>query len=195
MKKQIFFTMAALFGLMAGVNAQSYQMKITKADGSVVLIAADEVKSVTFVSEAASAAEEVAGTYLGWTSASAAYFSNMNSNGDQVVLTANADGSLKVVYASATWGTGTFDNVPVTLGDEYVLAETEGSIGMAMGGGTPKNYAAILKSATISKDKSTYTFVFTAPSVMGGTTMTFRNGTAPEDTSASAKSIMSNYGK
>jgi len=143
--------------------------------------------TMTFYSGEAPASLLVPGSYEGWTSASSAYFKAMNNNGDKVVITANEDGTVNVTYTSVSWGEATFKNVVVNKTDAgfTFTASGESTILMpGMGGNEAKEYAAIMESGVLSTDLQTYTFVFSAPSVMGGTTMTFQNGTAPEEEAA-----------
>lgn len=138
--------------------------------------------TMTFVEGEAPVALLVAGTYKGWTSAASAYFEGMNTDGDQVEITANEDETVKVVYTSETWGVATFDAVKVNRTDEgfAVAEEVEGVVLMpGMNGGEAKEYAIILKSGELTKNNREFTFEFNAPAVMGGTTLTFQAGEAP----------------
>lgn len=54
---------------------------------------------------------------------------------------------------------------------------------MGMGGQAPKDYECIFQGK-ISKDGKTYGLSFTMPAVMGGTTVTLKNGTAPKTKAA-----------
>lgn len=181
MKKAIF---TLITGLAFGLNANAqYVMKITKVDGTTITVNADDVESVTFSTDDTSVALTVEGTYEGWTSASAAYFSGMNNDGDKVELSAASATTVDLTYTSQTWGTATFKDVTVSQTDEgYTLSTAaESTILMpGMGGGDPREYACTFEGGSISADLKTYSFVFRAPAVMGGTTMTFQQGTAPD---------------
>lgn len=143
--------------------------------------------TMAFAAGEAPAALLAAGSYEGWTSAACAYFADMNNDGDKVTVKANEDGTVNITYTAKTWGEATFEHVAVTkteAGFEF-KAETESTILMpGMNGGEAKEYAAILLSGELSADGKTYKFVFSAPAVMGGTTMTFQNGTAPAEEEA-----------
>ena len=122
----------------------------------------------------------VVGTYNGWTEAGSQYFSGMVNNGDKVDVTANEGGTVKVVYTSTTWGTATFDTVSVSADENgFSFAEAEGTSLMAGMGGQAREYAAILTGATMSNNKQSYTFTISIPAVMGGTTVVFKEGSAP----------------
>lgn len=156
MKKSVFL------GLLAGI----------------VLAACEKPEELVPVEQAAQ------GVYAGWTNATAAYFPDgMANEGDSIAVTAVKDGVVKVDYHSTSWGTATFSSVTVSESEEaYVFQEAEGTIAISLGGSphgggaAPKEYAAILKQGVISKDKKTYEFVISAPAVMGGTTLTFKEG-------------------
>ena len=148
--------------------------------------------TMKFQTGIAPAEKVIAKQYGGWSNANAAYFQNMATDKDTVTITVNDDATLKVIYKSETWGEGTFENVKVTTGtDEYTLSETNGKVLMpGMGGGEPKEYEAVLKSGTIMADGKTYTLEISIPAVMGGTTLTFQQGSAPQDDSAKARAML-----
>ena len=170
--KKIILTLTALMALSLGARAQ-YIMKITKADGTVVTMNADDVQSVTFEQAG------ISGTYEGWTSASAAYFQGMVNKGDWVVIDATGDGAARLTYTSQTWGVAVFEGIAVSEdADHYTLGETDGTITMSGHGGT-NDYAATLVSGTVGKQTGSCDIVVKAPSVMGGTTMTFSTENLP----------------
>jgi len=148
----------------------------------MVLVACEKPEELVPVEQAAE------GVYAGWTNATAAYFPDgMANDGDSVVVTAVKDGIVKVDYRSTTWGTALFSSVAVSESEGgYTFSESEGTITISLGGSphggaAPKEYAAILKQGLVSSDKKSFTFVISAPAVMGGTTLTFKDGTAPEE--------------
>lgn len=124
------------------------------------------------------AAQTVAGTYSAYSSASFKYSATpIVTNGESVTIAANSDGTVKVTLTSGTWGTATVSNATVAKsGSDYSIAGS-GSVAMGMHSGSTSDYDCTL-AGTISGDKSTYSFVVTVPSVMGGTTITFINGDA-----------------
>lgn len=141
--------------------------------------------TITFTLGEAPAEKVVAGSYDGYVSAKFQYTPNpIITDGEKVAITANEDGTVKVVYTSNDWGTTTIEKATVTRdGDNYKLEGTGKSL-MAMGNQDPQEYDCTF-SGTISKDKETADIVFTLPAVMGGTTITFALGEAPStDTSS-----------
>lgn len=134
--------------------------------------------TITFINGEAPAGQLLQGSYSGWSSFSSAYFSGMNYDGQTVKLTANEDGTVKVSYTSDDLGSSEIDGVTVEKdGENYKIAGT-GTFSMGMNGSNPKDYDCEL-SGTISADKQTYSIAFSLPSVMGGSTITFQNGSAP----------------
>lgn len=118
--------------------------------------------------------KNIAGTYAGITMAEFPYSSiPMYTDDESLSLTSNTDGTVTVNFASADWGTTVVSSAVVTKGGDVYTLSGEGTSSMAMGGGTPKEYASSL-TGTISADKSAYTFVVSLP-IMGGTTLTFSN--------------------
>lgn len=123
----------------------------------------------------------IAGTYAGWTNVSSQYFQSMTSDNDTVVIAANGEGAVSLSYTSATWGKARFENVTIGKGNnEYTLGETNGTIRMS-NRGVENDYGAVLKTAAISLDKSTYNVEIFVADVMGGTTIAFQQGVAPQN--------------
>ncbi len=122
----------------------------------------------------------VAGTYAGYTSAAFIYSSTpIVTNGESVTMTANNDGTLSVSYTSGTWGATTISDATVTASASgYTISGTGTAAMTSHSTGTTSSYECNL-TGTISTDKSDAELVFTLPSVMGGTTITFRLGSAP----------------
>ena len=99
------------------------------------------------------------------------------TDGESVKLTANGDGSVKVVFESASWGTFTVESATATKeGEEYVFTGS-GSVAMGMGGST-SNYDFTLSGRT-NAAKDDFSIAFNVPAVMGGLTITLLPGTAP----------------
>jgi len=134
--------------------------------------------TITFTNGDIPVAQNIAGSYDGWVKMVMAYAPDgINYDGQSITITANEDGTVNVVYSSTDLGEATISNVAVTKdGDSYKLAG-EGT--MLMGMSEKKSDYACQLSGTISADKETYSIVLTLPSVMGGTTITFANGSAP----------------
>lgn len=124
------------------------------------------------------AANYLADTYEGWSKMVMQYMPNgITNDGDKAVLTANEDGTVTVAYTSTAYGSCSITATVAKDGDNYTLTG-EGTMLMGMTAGQEKEYACQL-AGTISSDKATYSISLTLPSVMGGTTITFQNGTAP----------------
>lgn len=123
------------------------------------------------------AAQVVAGSYSGYSSASFQYSSTaMYYNGETVAIAANNDGTVNVTFTSVTWGTTTISNASVAQsGSNYTIAGT-GTTSITGHGGSSSSYDCTL-AGTISSDKKTYSLAFTM-NFMGGTTVTFINGEA-----------------
>ena len=119
----------------------------------------------------------LAGTYEGYTDADCAMFQDRYTDGESVKLTANGDGSVKVVFESASWGTFTVESATATKeGEEYVFTGS-GSVSMGMGEST-SNYDFTL-SGRSNAAKDDFSIAFNVPAVMGGLTVTLLPGTAP----------------
>lgn len=119
----------------------------------------------------------LAGTYEGYTDASCAYFQNRYTDDESLKITANGDGSLSVVFESATWGTFRVDKAVVSKsGAEYAFTG-EGTVSMGMGENVT-DYAFTM-TGTSNAAKDSYSFAFDVPAVMGGLTVKLLPGTAP----------------
>lgn len=119
----------------------------------------------------------LAGAYKGYTDADCTMFQNRYTDGESVTLTANGNGTVKVVFESASWGTFTVESATATKeGEEYVFTGN-GSVAMGMGGST-SNYDFTL-SGRSNAAKDDFSIAFNVPAVMGGLTVTLLPGTAP----------------
>ena len=133
--------------------------------------------TLTFQTGDAPADLLLAGTYEGYTDADCAMFQDRYTDGESVKLTANGDGSVKVVFESASWGTFTVESATATKeGEEYVFTGS-GSVAMGMGEST-SNYDFTLSGRT-NAAKDDFSIAFNVPAVMGGLTITLLPGTAP----------------
>ena len=133
--------------------------------------------TLTFQTGDAPADLLLAGTYEGYTDADCAMFQDRYTDGESVKLTANGDGSVKVVFESASWGTFTVESATATKeGEEYVFTGS-GSVSMGMGEST-SNYDFTL-SGRSNAAKDDFSIAFNVPAVMGGLTVTLLPGTAP----------------
>lgn len=133
--------------------------------------------TLTFQTGEAPADLLLAGTYEGYTDADCAMFQDRYTDGESVKLTANGDGSVKVVFESVSWGTFTVESATATKeGEEYVFTGS-GSVAMGMGEST-SNYDFTLSGRT-NAAKDDFSIAFNVPAVMGGLTITLLPGTAP----------------
>lgn len=113
--KSIITTLALAMALTA--TAQTEVLKIELNDGSVQTIAVDDIKQMTFGTEAAS----VAGTYNGTVDVTVGGQFTYTAQDDAVTVSENADGTLKVVLSeysltgtmmgNLTIGALTIDNI------------------------------------------------------------------------------------
>lgn len=119
----------------------------------------------------------LAGTYEGYTDADCAYFQNRYTDDESLKMTANGDGTLAVVFESATWGTFRVAKAAVTKdGDQYEFTG-DGTVSMGMGDNV-KDYAFTM-TGTSNAAKDDFSIAFNAPAVMGGLTITLLPGKAP----------------
>ena len=133
--------------------------------------------TLTFQTGDAPADLLLAGTYEGYTDADCAMFQDRYTDGESVKLTANGDGSVKVVFESASWGTFTVESATATKeGEEYVFTGS-GSVAMGMGDSTSNYDFTLLGRTNAAKDD--FSIAFNVPAVMGGLTITLLPGTAP----------------
>ena len=136
--------------------------------------------TLTFQTGDAPADLLLAGTYEGYTDADCSYFQDRYTDGESVTVTANEDGTVKVVFESDSWGTFTVESAAATKeGEEYVFTGS-GSVAMGMGG-QPSNYDFTVNGRT-NTAKDDFSIAFNIPAVMGGLTITLLPGTAPEAT-------------
>lgn len=133
--------------------------------------------TLTFQTGDAPADLLLAGTYEGYTDADCAMFQDRYTDGESVKLTANGDGSVKVVFESASWGTFTVESATATKEGEEYLFTGSGSVAMGMGEST-SNYDFTLSGRT-NAAKDDFSIAFNVPAVMGGLTVTLLPGTAP----------------
>lgn len=94
-----------------------------------------------------------------------------------MTLTANGDGTVKVVFESASWGTYAVESASATKeGDEYIFTGS-GTVSMGMGDATSDYDFTVSGKTNTAKDD--YSITFNVPAVMGGLTVTLLPGTAP----------------
>ncbi len=177
--KKIFALAVALVAMVSMVSAQSYQLVVKKADGTVVTIATDDINKMVFTE--AVEASGAASTYTGKVTMAMAY-GTYSYYAQQVVLTDVADGVVNVYYNGSL---GVIDaDCALTVNEDgsFSIAETESTMAMDNHAGGVSNYACIV-SGEISADD--YAIVFYCPSVMGGTTFTLTPLTSAETVAGS----------
>jgi hypothetical protein len=128
--------------------------------------------------EAVNLANEVAGEYTGYTSASCAYFTGTISPDQKVNITADNANEVTVQYTSTTWGTFTVEGAQVSGSNaNYTLAGT-GTASMGHAGSEAKDYECTVSGTVISGEVN---LTFNCPAVMGGLTINFAQGDAPTE--------------
>lgn len=148
-----------------------------------------------------SPSQSAAGTYKGYVIADSQYFKGNITQNETITITANEDGTATVVYTSSSsnWGTSTISAATITAGTNgYTISGTGVSTITSHSTGESANYDCTL-TGTISADKSDVEMIFTLPVVMGGTTITYHLGDAPDNqlvagTYNSYSSAISDYG-
>lgn len=127
-----------------------------------------------------SPSQSAAGTYKGYVIADSQYFKGNITQNETITITANEDGAATVVYTSSSsnWGTSTISAAVVTATTNGYSISGTGTSAMSMSG-TTNSYDCTL-TGTISADKSDVELIFVLPDVMGGTTIKFCLGDAPD---------------
>ena len=120
----------------------------------------------------------LAGTYEGYTDADCKMFQNRYTDGESVTLTANGNGTVKVVFESATWGNFQVAAATAAKKEGAYTFSGSGKVAMGMGGGPATDYDFTVSGST-NAAKDDYSIVFKVPAVMGGLTVTLLPGTAP----------------
>ncbi len=133
--------------------------------------------TIDFATGEAPAELLLAGTYKGYSDADCAYFQDRYTDNESLKVSANVDGTLSVVFESASWGTFNVETATISKeGNEYKLTGN-GSVAMGMGEST-SNYDFTM-SGTTNATKDTFSIAFNVPAVMGGLTVTLLSGSAP----------------
>lgn len=136
--------------------------------------------TITFMAGEVPAAKYLAGEYSGWSKFVFSYMpAGISYDAQTVTLTAGDDETVTVSYTSDDLGSSEITATVAKGTDGYTLSG-EGKFSMGMSGSEAKEYDCTLEG-TVSSDKATYSIVFTLPSVMGGSTITFQNGSAPSE--------------
>ena len=134
--------------------------------------------TLTFQTGDAPADLMLAGAYKGYTDADCTMFQNRYTDGESATLTANGDGSVKVVFESATWGSFQVAAATAAKKDGAYTFSGSGKVAMGMGGGPATDYDFTVNGST-NAAKDDYSIVFKVPAVMGGLTITLLPGKAP----------------
>lgn len=119
----------------------------------------------------------LAGTYKGYTNACCDHFQNTYTADESLKITANGDGTLAVVFESASWGTFTVAKATIAKNDDEYIFTGSGSVVMGMG--EPATNYDFTMTGTTNAAKDNYSITFDIPAVMGGLTVTLLPGTAP----------------
>ena len=122
-------------------------------------------------------AEKVVGAYRGYTLAACAYFSDMFTADENVVISLVNDSTVKVEFASAVWGEFVIGEALVKGTQAPYTVSGNGTCKMTGMGGNINEYDCSF-SASLDMDGADE-MSFSVPAVMGGTTVTFKEGTAP----------------
>ncbi len=121
-------------------------------------------------------AEEVAGTYKGYSLASCAFFQDQFTAEESLVLSQTSDNTVSLSYTSSTWGNLIMKDVLVTKeGGTYSLVG-DGEFTMTSHSGEPNTFSCSM-TATLSGSK-VMTMTITIPDLMNGTTIVFKTGQA-----------------
>jgi len=166
MKKFLFSILVSFCALSAA--AQTQVMRINLGD-RVVTYQIDDIREITFDVEQQQADTTLFHAFEGYITVTTAYFTD-SYYGDNARLSVwkTSEGEYIVTFSDPTWGEGSFTHV--TVGREL---DGQGTITMSNPHGGFADY-----EATISGPMTVP--VITIPSVMGGTTITFHVGEAPE---------------
>ena len=133
--------------------------------------------TLDFITGEAPAHLLMAGTYKGYSDADCAYFQDRYTNDESLKITANEDGTLAIVFESASWGAFNIASATVSKNTSDYTITGSGSVTMGMGESV-SNYDFTM-TGTINSAKDNYSISFNVPAVMGGLTVTLLSGTAP----------------
>lgn len=128
--------------------------------------------------ESVSTVADIAGNYNGYVLASCAYFQNRCSTGESITVSANDDGTAKVVLKSDSWGELVVPNARMSEENGIYTLSGNGNATMGMGDNV-SSYECSFSAVVNSKDKAQMKFEI--PAVMGGFTIDFATGDAPLD--------------
>lgn len=121
-------------------------------------------------------AKNAVGTYSGYTVAGCKYFSNQLSTDQTVAVTYVSVDKVSVGYQSDTWGLFSIAEANVTSTDNGVMLNGSGVTKMGMSGSEAKEYVCDFSGTIIN---GVADLEFSCPAVMGGLTISFRQGDVP----------------
>lgn len=122
--------------------------------------------------------KEVSGSYKGYVSASCAYFSDNMSDDQTITLTeSSVINRINIRYTSSAWGTFCITDAIVAESAQGYIITGEGTCKMGMENNV-KDYTCSI-TGNVDVKKSSPSFVFNVPAVMGGLTITFKTGDMP----------------
>lgn len=156
-------TLLLLFVTAFGLQAQN--VTINLANGDFVSYTADQISSIEFNAEE----EELFHEFTGWITVSSGYFKDMYY-GDQAVIKVYKKGEgYTCRFYDNTWGIGRFD---ITLAKGQISGT--GTVTMDNHRGSLTPYEATMSGAMTA-------ISINIPGVMGGTTIQWHYGAAPEN--------------
>lgn len=121
----------------------------------------------------------VTSDYNGYSIANSTYFKNQIYLDQSLTVTRMGMNQVGVSYDSSSLGAFEVLNATVTESDGKYRISGSGKTSMGMGGAQPKEYECTL-NALVDESAATFTFEFLVPSVMGGLTITFKEGEPAE---------------
>jgi len=123
-------------------------------------------------------ADDLAGSFSGWTEMTYGTKSTVFDATDHVTITSNANGSATVTLKSDNFGTITIPSASVTKSGSKYTVIGPGSVTFASASGLSGDHSCTL-NGTVSTSKDDFTLTYTVPSLNGGTTLVFQDGTSP----------------
>ena len=158
-----------VFAILAGVATTKAQtVIITKSDGSTVTYKASEIKNIQFTNEESPV--KPIHTATGYIVVNSPMFMD-TYYGEEAKMEVFAQGKKSICkFTDAKWGTGTFE---VTLNDGEISGSGKISVADPHKAGQTKEYEALISGPMTAVNIS-------IKGLMGGTTIKWRNGKAPE---------------
>lgn len=158
-----------VFAILAGVATTKAQtVTITKSDGSTVTYKASEIKNIQFTNEESQV--KPIHTFTGYIVVNSPMFMD-TYYGEEAKMEVFAQGKKSICkFTDAKWGTGTFE---VTLNDGEISGSGKISVADPHKAGQTKEYEALISGPMAAVNIS-------IKGLMGGTTIKWRNGKAPE---------------